>query len=269
MINQDQVKTATINGISMDYLSFGTGDKQMVVIPGLSIRKVTASGALLKNTFKQFTDDFTVTVLDINDNLKEGSKVHDLAEDTVTVLKQIGINKAYFFGNSLGGMIFQDILVNHREMLIKGVLGSTISYVGEGEGVVQNWLDLADSGKGKELAAAMLDAIFSEDFLSKFRELLLAMYTEVTPEELSKISILTNACRGFNLRDEMAALPDEIKASLMVIGAEGDKVFPIARIKELADALGCKRFMYGPEYAHAVYDEDTKYYNRVYDFFTE
>lgn len=267
MIDSNCAKTANIGGMTADYLSFGNGDKQMVVIPGLSIKKITQSGAALKNTFKKFTNDFTVTILDVKDNPESGYKVHDVAEDTIKVLDFLGINKAYFFGNSLGGMILQDILVNHPERVIKGVLSSTVAYVKDGEGVVQNWVDLADSGKGRELATAMLDTIFSETFLNRFRELLLTMYREITPEELRKVSILANACRGFDLRDKLALLPDTKKASVMVIGTAGDKVFPVDRIVELADLLSCERYIYGPEYGHSVCDEDLKFYDRVYDYF--
>lgn len=250
------------------YVSFGDGSKNLIVMPGLSIRKVTTGLASLKNSYKSFLNDYTVTVLEPEDDLPTGCKIHDLAESAIATLEKIGIKKAYFFGYSMGGMILQDILINHPEYVIKGVLGSTVSYVKYNEGTVQNWVELADKGAGRELAAAMLDDIFSEDFLNKFRSLLLAMYRDLSPEEMSRISILANACRGFDVTDQIKALPSKIKSSLMVIGAKGDKVFPVDRIVELADLLECERYIYGPEYAHSVRDEDPGFYDRIFDFLT-
>lgn len=247
------------------YVSFGYGPKNLIVMPGLSIRKVTTGLTSLKNSYKAFLNDFTVTVLEPEDNLPAGCNISNLAENSIKTLDKLGIKEAYFFGYSMGGMILQDILINHPEYVIKGVLGSTVSCVNSNN-ITEKWIELADKGAGDELVATMLDDIFTEDFLRKYRILLLAMFRDLSPDELSRISILTKACHGFDVSDQIEILPPKVKSSLMVIGAEGDKVFPVREIIELADLLECECYIYGSEYAHSVRDEAPDYYNRIYDF---
>lgn len=251
---------------NIDHLTFGSGEKNLVVIPGLSIKKITASPSMLKNSFKLFLDDFTVTVLEYTDEIEEGYNIHKMAEEALALLDELGILKAYFSGSSMGGMVTMDILGNHPERVIKATLSSTVTYIAPEDKALSTWAGLAEKGDGVALAASMLDMIFSEKFLNMYRKILISMYKEVTKEELRKVTILSKACLDFNIEKQLNMLSDEKKASVMVLGAMGDKVFSPKRIIGLADLLGCKRYIYDAEFGHAVYDEAPDFYNRVLSF---
>lgn len=251
----------------MDYISFGSGSKQLVVILGLSLKSIAESGPMLKNTFRTFSGDYTITVLDREDDIPKGYTVHQMAEDSLQILHSLGINSAYFIGNSLGGMITMDILVNHPDVVIKAALTSTTAWISPHEETVTLWRNLADEGKTQELVKSMLNMIFSDDFLVKYEALLLRMYDAIPKERLNKISVSSQACLEFDLRDRLAEIRDIKKDALMVMGARGDKVFDSNRMSELAEIMSCNIFLYDAMYGHAVCDEAPDFYEHIYRFF--
>lgn len=56
--------------LPMRHISFGTGEKTMVVVPGLSIGYVTDYAQALEAAFSAFTDDYTVHLFDVRDRVK-------------------------------------------------------------------------------------------------------------------------------------------------------------------------------------------------------
>jgi pimeloyl-ACP methyl ester carboxylesterase len=48
-----------------------------------------------------------------------------MSEDTATLMEQIGIKNAHILGASMGGMIAQELAINHPEKILKLVLACT------------------------------------------------------------------------------------------------------------------------------------------------
>ena len=50
--------------IDMNYFKFGNGKKNMIILPGVSIKSVMESEKLVIEAYKIFSNDFTVYVFD-------------------------------------------------------------------------------------------------------------------------------------------------------------------------------------------------------------
>ncbi len=254
------VNTTVVNGIEMDWFSFGSGEKNLVIIPGLSMKSVMLLEAGVKSMYKDFTDTYTVCVVDRRKNSLPGFHIRDMAEDTALVLKEIGVEKADFLGVSQGGMMAQFIAVDFPEMVNSIILASVLSRENDFfREVMKKWLLLAEAHKAYELTDSVVKGIHSETFYTQYRQLLLAGSEDLTDGEMDDFAQGIKAFSGFNAYDEL----EKIKCPVLVIGSWGDKVVTPEGSCEIAEKLGCEIYMYGKEYGHGVYDEAPDYINRV------
>ena len=261
--DQVTVDTAEADGIEMAYCTFGQGEKILVILPGLSIKPVTASAEAVAAAYADFTQDYTIYLFDRRSNNPADYSIEDMAEDTVTVMKSLGLDKIDIFGASQGGMIAEVIALNHPDMVDKMILGSTCSRISDkGNRVITQWLEYAKEKKAYELNEAMIDAIYSETTLSAYRDSLLEAGNDISDEELERFIIYDSAILEFDVYDRLG----ELKSDTFVIGCEGDKVLGVEASQEIADQTGCELYIYGEEYGHGVYDEAPDYRSHMMDF---
>lgn len=257
------VDTACCGDIRMPYCRFGSGKQVFVILPGLSIKPVTLSAQAVAAGFAAFTARYTVYLFDRRTNLPERYSIDDMADDTVAVMKALGIQQADFFGASQGGMMVQSIAVRHPEMTHHIVLGSTASRLnGTLEAVVDRWIGLALKKDGYGLNQAVSETIYAPTVYQQFKDVLLAAGKAVTEEDLARFVILASSIRGLNLYDQL----DRIQCRTLVIGCEGDQVTTPEGAAEIAQKLHCPYISYGPEFGHAVFDEAPDYRTKVLDF---
>ena len=131
MSNTFEINSVKSDNIDMEYLKFGSGEKNLVIIPGLSIKSVLLSAEGVVSAYNAFADDYTVYLFDRNKIIREHYTVDDMAEETAFAIKTIGIKNADFFGVSQGGMIAECIAIKYPELVHKMVLGSTMARVNE------------------------------------------------------------------------------------------------------------------------------------------
>ncbi|MCR4614681.1 MAG: alpha/beta hydrolase [Clostridiales bacterium] len=257
------VKRAIVNGIEMDYAEFGDGSGTLVVLPGISFRKVTNSVGFLKNTFKMFMQDYKIYVFDRRNNIGEHYSVYDMAEDTFCVMKHLGINKADIYGASQGGMMAMCIAAEHPETVERMVLGSTAPCANEDIiTLCDSWIKAAGERHRADLADLFVKAVYSEKTANAMKRGFLLFAETFTDEELDRFSVLADAIRSFSVVDKLG----QIKASTLVIGCYGDKVVGAQASLDIAEKLNCEIYMYDDSYGHSVYDEAPDFYKRVFDF---
>ena len=116
-----------IGDTTMYYVSFGTGSKNMVVLPGLSDGLTTVKGKalLLSTPYKKFMKDYTIYMFSRKNNMPQGYSIKDMADDQVEVLNKLGIKKTAVLGVSQGGMIAQCIAIYHPEIVERLILAVT------------------------------------------------------------------------------------------------------------------------------------------------
>ena len=118
-----------VNGIEMDYCVFGKGRRNFVILPGLSVKSVMLSAQAVEDAYKVFADEYRVWLFDRRRNMPETYSISEMAEDTAVVMEYLGLEGAYVFGASQGGMIAQVLAMEHPELVRKLVIGSSAARV--------------------------------------------------------------------------------------------------------------------------------------------
>lgn len=260
------VETVSAGDIEMDYAVFGNGEKNFVILPGLSVHSVMGSADAIAEAYKEFTEEYTVYVFDRTKELKEGYTIEDMAADTAAAMKVLNIQDADIFGASQGGMIAMYIAIDHPELVHRMVLGSTLARPNETfEHIANEWMQLARDKDEEGLLASFADNVYSEATLKEYRDYLISSNLGITDEEYERFLIQTEACMSFNCYDKLS----DIKCPVLVLGSEGDRVVTAEGSEEIADALGCEIYLYDANYGHGVYDEASDYKERCMNFFNE
>ena len=91
----------------MDYISFGKGNKNLIIIPGLGdgLRTVKGMAIPLAFMYKKFAKEYTVYIFSRRNNLTNGFTTQDMAQDIAKAMNLLNISNADILGVSQGGMI--------------------------------------------------------------------------------------------------------------------------------------------------------------------
>ena len=260
------VKTVFAGNTAMDYIVFGNGDKNFVILPGLSVHSVTGSADAIADAYKEFSEKYTVYVFDRAKNIHKGYSVKDMAKDTAAAMKVLNIETADIFGASQGGMIAMYLAVDYPALVNKMILGSTLARPNDVfVRVIEEWLSLAEIRNEVRLLESFADNVYSEATLKAYRKMLISSNRGISDEEYRRFSILTEACRDFDCCDKLS----DIKCPVLAIGSEGDRVATAEGTKEIAKALGCEMYLYDGSFGHGVYDEASDYKQRCMAFLEE
>lgn len=196
-----------VNGIKMYYEIYGQG-KPLVLIHG--------GGSTIQSTFGRaipmLAKHRKIIAVELqahgrtSDRGKDSSFEQD-ADDVATLLKNLNINKADFFGFSNGGTTTVQIAVRHPEIVDKIILGSALC---KRSGVPAQFWDF-----------------MKQATLSNMPKQLQEAYLQVTPDS-NGLQIMhdRDAKRMVNFKD----IPDEqiksIKAPTLIINADQDVITP-------------------------------------------
>ena len=255
-----------LNDVEMEFFSFGSGERAFVILPGVLTRSVMHSAMAIEAAYKPFSDEYTVYVFDRRRNMPDPYPVRQMAADTAAVMRHLGICDADIFGASQGGMMVMCIAIDAPELVRKIALGSTAASIDERVKTgTKRWVSLAQSGDLTALTAELIDCLYSEKTVRRYKDLLLHMNDDMDADDIRRFVIQTEAIDGFDVTDEL----DKITCPALVIGAEGDKTLPAEQSRFIAEKLGCPLYMYDSEYAHCVFDEAPDYKKRLLSFFHE
>lgn len=260
------IKTAYVNSFEMDYTVFGHGERNLVIIPGLSLKSIMLSAKGVAAAYARFTDEFTVYLFDVRKDIPDDYTLVQFADDTAAVMESIGISNSDILGVSMGGMISQLLAVRHPALVSRLVLVSTQARKNSRTpDTVTRWNRLAAEGRTSELVPDMLDNVYSEVLLKNFRNALLKANADISTEELRRCTVLTAAIARFDILAEL----EKIKCPVLVIGSEDDRVFGPDSSRCIAEAVKGELYIYPSPYGHAVYDEAPDFLDRVSCFLSQ
>lgn len=247
---------------SIDYAVFGRGDKPLIIIPGLTLRDVKGAGPGLALMYRQFAKEYRVYIIDKNSVISEGCTVTDLAEDTASAIKALGINDACVMGISLGGMIAQEIAIRHPELVRKLVLGVTASRTNDTmTAAVSKWIDLAGNGNFGGIVTDMTTVMYSADYVKRYGWLFPLLAKSAKPKNETRFIRLAKACLTCNTHERLG----EITCPTLVLGGADDRIVTGKASLEIAETLGCELHMY-EGLGHSAYEEAADFNDRVRDF---
>lgn len=261
------VETLIANDFKMQYIKFGSGDKTLVIIPGLSIKSVILAAPAIEKQYEIFSRDFTVYLFEPRENLPKEYSVNDMAEDNAMAIKKLGLTNICLFGVSYGAMVAMIIAASHSELVSKLVIGSTAYKIDEkSKNVLSEWVSLAKQGKTEELCLSFAEKIYPKDFFEQNRDVFIAMAKTVAQSDLNRFSVLAQGTTGFDALPKLKI----IKCSTLAIGDTDDSVFGAKAMYDIEEQMknnpDFKLHMYSG-FGHAVYDTAPDYTQRLFDFF--
>ena len=263
-----KIETVKKDDFEMDYFKFGQGKDTMVIIPGLSVDGVMKYADAVAGAYAPMTEDFTIYVFERRKNLPENYSVYDMARDTASAIRELGLKDIYLLGASQGGMISMVIAIEEPDLVKKVVLGSTASCVDDVQyrKAVGEWVKFAKEGKTEELYLSFGEAVYPKEVFEASREALKEGAKSVTEEDLSRFVILAEAVKGFDVSDQLT----NIACPVLVLGSKDDVVLggeaSEALFESLKDRPDCELYMY-EGYGHAAYDLAPDYKDRMLSFF--
>lgn len=256
--------TLKTKDFEMDYVTFGKGEKPLVMIPGLGFTRVRSSVRTLAFMYRRFAKEYTVYFFDRKEQIPEGYTVNDIALDTARAMNELGLKNVYMVGVSQGGMIAQRIAAEFPKLVEKLILCVTLSRQNDTvQKVIGNWIELAKRRDFKAISYDTVDKIYSDEYARKNKWAAPIFAAIISREDIERFIILAKACLTFDGYDDLS----KIKCPVLVLGGKEDKIVSGEASYEIAEKLGCEIYMYDNQ-GHSIHQERKKDFdNRVYEFF--
>lgn len=248
----------------MQYCRFGSGKKNFVMLPGLSIKSVMLSEEAVASAYDLFSEDYTVYLFDRRLNMPQDYSVRMMADNTAEIMKSLNINDAYIFGASQGGMIAQYIAAFYPELVKCMVLGST-AYEITSDSKIREWIRLSENDGVEPLLKSMIKMMYSDNTVSLYGDAIISSMLPVSDEEIKRFRICAKAAAGFSISDDI----NKIKCPVLAIASEGDKIIDPSQSEYIADKTAGELYVYDKSFGHAVYDEAPDYKEKIIEFFNK
>ena len=264
------VKSGSIpmDGTRMSYVSFGSGERALVFLPGLSdgLATVKGKGLLLAPPYRLFFDKFTVYMFSRKDELKRGVTIRDMAGDQAAALKRLGLNKVCLAGVSQGGMIAQCLAEDYPDLVERLVIA--VSSPGADEMIrenVEKWADLAGQGRHRDLMINTAEKSYSPARLKSYRKIYPLLGLVGKPRSYERFLANAQAILSFDGVRDLS----RIECPALILGGEEDRIVGPEASRLMHERIpGSQLHMY-PGLGHAAYEEAPDFNQRIFDFFTE
>ena len=257
-----EILTVKTNNNEIEYFSFGNGSKNMVIIPGLSVRSVMLSADAIANAYSMFCDEYTVYVFE---NIYDGYTLENMTDDVALAMIELGINDAYVFSASQGAMIAQIMAIKYPNLIKKMILASTVSRINDTlYKNIEAWVSFAKNNDIVALNHSFFSLVYSKETIDSIGDAIIELEKLGTSDEMSIFAKIASACFDFDIYDDI----DKIQCPTLVIGGMRDRVLTGDASLEIANKLNCELYMY-ENGEHAVYDEASDYKDRIYNFFKD
>ena len=255
-------KLLEIQDIQMNYITFGKGEKPLILIQGLSTRSIKGAAFSVAYMYRMFARDYKVYLFDHRENISDSITVRNLATDIAMAMDTLKITNADIFGVSQGGMIAQYLAIDRPDLVNQLVLAVTLSKNNETvERTVNDWIHITEQNNMKRLITDMAEKMYSDIYVKRYKPFMSLLAVLQKPKNVPRFIALAKACLSCKAYDEL----DKIQCPVFVIGGMQDKVVSGEASLEIAKKLGCEIFMYD-DLGHAAYEEAKDFNQRVYNF---
>lgn len=256
---------SVVNGVGIEYFTYGTGDRPLVVLPGLSIKSITLYKDAVAETLGLFGKDFKVYVFDRREDLPEVYTIEMMAQDYINAFKDIGLKDVSLYGISQGGMIALSIAVQSPDLVSAVVVGSSAARISTVTAeTIDEWNRLAALEDEEALVLSFGNKVYSKAFFKQYKDAIVAANRGITAEEFARLVRLTGKMNSFDVFDSLS----EIKCPVLVLAGRDDEIIPVGEAIDMSSKLGCDLHIFSG-YGHAVYDENPEFKESALRFFTK
>ena len=251
-----------LDGKFMDYISFGSGERALVLIPGLSDGLKTVSGTApgMAMTYRELAEECSVYMFSRIRDLPEGYTTRQMAEDLAEAMKRLEIRDAYVIGVSQGGMIAQYLAIDHPELVSRMVLTVTASRPNELiQETMDRWLTFARAEDYSSLLIDTMEKSYTEVYLKKIRKVYPLLTRLWEGKDFKRFIIQVDSILTHNAYEEL----DQIYCPTLVVGGELDQILGKHASEEIARKLPEGRLHIYRDFGHGLYDEAKDWIPRV------
>lgn len=255
----------TFGKSKMSYVSFGRGERVLILLPGLSDGLMTVKGKalLLAQPYTRFFAHYTVYMFSRKDDLPPDYTIRDMANDHADAMKALGIGKACVLGVSQGGMVAQYLAIDHPELVEKLILAVTAPAVNDLlKHAVTKWIRCAEQGNHKELMIDTAEKSYSPAYLKKYRMLYLVIGLFGKPSSYDRFLANAHAILSFDASGEL----NRITCPTLIIGGETDQIVGVQASRDLHSQIAGSELYIYPGLGHAAYEEAKDFNQRVFRF---
>ena len=257
--------TLSINGKTVDYVTFGTGNQPLVIIPGLGDGLQTVKGMAMpfSITYRILADRYKIYVFSRINELRQGYTTRDMAADVAEAMEVLTITSAYVMGISQGGMIAQWLAADFPERVQKLILAVTTAKPSQlARERIEHWQKLSQSGNFKHLMLDIAQHSYTQKSYQKWRLLYNVMGIVGRIKDKQRIDIQSVSC----LKHDSLDFLEKINCPTLIIGAEKDDVLGVDGSLELHQHIKDSQLTILPECGHALYEQNKDFQKRVLVF---
>ena len=257
--------TLSINGKTMDYVTFGKGNQPLVIIPGLGDGLQTVKGMAMpfSITYRKLAECYKIYVFSRINELRQGYTTRDMAADVAEAMETLNLDAAYVMGISQGGMIAQWLAVDFPERVQRLILAVTTAKPSQlARERIEHWQKLSQSGNFKHLMLDIAQHSYTQKSYQKWRLLYNVMGIFGRIKDKQRIDIQAVSC----LKHDSLDFLEKINCPTLIIGAEKDDVLGVDGSLGLHQHIKDSQLTILPECGHALYEQNKDFQKRVLVF---
>jgi 3-oxoadipate enol-lactonase len=225
--------TIEVNGTKLYYETHGQG-KPLILIQGCG-----GNITMWESQIEPLSKHFQLILFDNRGTGRSQVTPGDytipmLAQDTASLIEQLGIKQAHILGWSMGGMIAQELAIAHPDLVDKLIISASASKFPESSIFLwKGFLDLLLHQQYESLSRWHMSLCFSHDFFNnaeKVAATLDGLMNLPYPVTVEGFASQTAALFGYDSRGQL----QNIQAPTLVLSAEEDGFFPVSIVRETA-----------------------------------
>lgn len=254
-----------LEGGAMDYIRFGSGERILVILPGVGdgFRTVTGTALPFALGYRKLAKDFTVYMFSRREPLPEHCSTREMAADLGRALDRLELRRICLMGVSQGGMIAQWAAIDQPRRVDRLVLTVTAARPNDTmRETLDSWIELARKGDYRTIMEDNALRSYSTKTV-KLQKGVAALVSRLTkPKDFSRFLTQAESCLDHDAWEELP----RIFCPTLVIGGTEDKIVTAEASRELAERIvGAELHLY-EGLSHALYEEAKDFLDRVRDF---
>ncbi|MBR2768878.1 MAG: alpha/beta hydrolase [Solobacterium sp.] len=250
---------------TMDYVSFGSGSRQLVILPGLSDGLATVKGKamLLAPAWKPFFKDYTITMFSRRNDLPRGITIKEMAQDQADAMHILHLEHACVMGVSQGGMVAQLLAADHPECVDCLILVVTSPYCSEYiRANLEHWKTLTAENRHREFMIDTAEKTYSEAHLKTFRLMYPILGLLAKPKSYERLYANIDAIESFDARNDLS----RITCPVLILGGKKDLTVSGEASQMIHEAIPASELYMYEEYGHGLYEEAKDFNARILEF---
>ena len=240
----------------VDYVTFGRGDKVLVIITGLSLQGLSdMSDLAIYSLFYRYAKEYKVYIFDRKDHIEEGISIENIADDLYHSLQELHI-----------GMIAQLFAIKYPQKLTSLVLALTFSRNNDiSRDTIEGWIEMAKNGEVAKLNKDSMCKTFSSPMLKKLYVINKLFLKTVSVEKQERFVRLAKSILEFDCHKFL----DKITCPTLVLGAKNDLVLGVDGARELANSIPNASYYEFSKQGHAAFIESKQFNKIILEFLRE